>query len=80
MVKLIATKAQTYDRRTIEAGEEFEADEQYAATLVSLGRASRKDDGGKTKASPTTTKSKEEPKTEAGSTYKTRQVKAKGDR
>ena len=44
MIKLIAIKAHTYGGKTIEAGEEYEVDDQYAATLVSLGRASRVDE------------------------------------
>lgn len=81
MVTMIATKAQTYDRRTIQAGDEFEADEAYAGTLVSLGRATRKE-APSTKAKPTTTKQPAEekpaakPAAEPAPKYKTRRLKA----
>lgn len=93
MVKMIATKPLTYDMKTVEAGAEFEVEDQYAGTLVSLGRATLKEGGGKgSKAEPTTTRSKEEPKepktAETAKTgevddsgrYKTRRFKAEDDK
>jgi hypothetical protein len=78
-IKLIASKPHSYGMRTIEADEEFEVDnEQQAQTLVSLGRARLKEGKG-TKAKPTTTKSDDEEDPDNGK-YKTRQMKAKGDK
>ncbi len=71
MPKMIATKAQTYDRRTIEAGEEFEVPDAYVGTLQSLGRATVKDQKS-TKVEPTKTA---EPEAE-DKKYKTRRLKA----
>lgn len=83
MPTMIATKPLTYDMRTIKAGDEFEVADQYVGTLVSLGRARLKDNKS-TKVEPVTTKPKEEPKkaveAEDNSKYKTRQVKAEGDK
>ncbi len=89
MVKMIATKPLTYDMKTVEAGAEFEVADQYASTLVSLGRATLKEGGKGTKVEPVTTKSKEEPKPaepakpaeadDAGK-YKTRRFKAEDDK
>jgi hypothetical protein len=77
MVKMIATKPHTFGGKVIQAGEEFEAEEQYAATLFSLGRATRKDSSTKTK--PTTTKSEEPAPDDNGKKYKTRRVKAEDE-
>jgi hypothetical protein len=94
MAKMIATKALTYDMKTVEAGAEFEVADQYVGTLVSLGRATLKGKGG-TKVEATTTRAKEEPKepkepkpAEAAKPaeaddpgkYKTRRFKAEDDK
>jgi hypothetical protein len=91
MAKMIATKALTYDMKTVEAGAEFEVADQYVGTLVSLGRATLKGKGG-TKVEATTTRAKEEPKepkpAEAAKTaeaddpgkYRTRRFKAEDDK
>lgn len=85
MVKMIATKPITYDMKTVNAGDEFEVADQHVGVLVSLGRASPKDAAG-TKVEPVTTKPKEDPKpakaaeAEDAGKYRTRQVKAEGDK
>lgn len=82
-IKMIASKPHSFGMRVIEADEEFEVDnEQQAQTLISLGRATLKE-GKSTKAKPTTTKADEEDEDDGdngGKTYKTRQLKAKGDK
>lgn len=78
MVKMIATKPHTYGGKTIEAGAEYEVEDQYAGTLVSLGRASYKDNPKGTKANPTTTQSTEE-NGDDKKTYRTRRVKAEDE-
>ena len=75
MPKMIAIKAQTYGTRTLKADEEFDVDDQYVATLVSLGRA-RLVETKSTKTKPTTSKSAEPEAEEEGKTYKTRSLKA----
>jgi hypothetical protein len=81
MPKMIATKPITYDRRTIEAGEEFEVAESYVGTLQSLGRATLKEGKG-TKVKPTGTRSTDDDTgngdngDDKSSTYKTRRLKA----
>lgn len=88
MVKMIATKAQTYDNRTIEADEEFEVDEQYAGTLVGLSRARRADEGSiKTRVTGTRSQEaeadegegegEEENGKKTSGRYQTRRMKAK---
>jgi hypothetical protein len=79
-IKMIATKPHSFGMRTIEADEEFEVDnDQQAQTLISLGRATLKE-GKSTKAKPTTTKSADEEEEPDNGKYKTRQMKAKGDK
>jgi hypothetical protein len=82
MVKMIATKPHTFDGRVIQANEAFEADERYAGTLVSLGRARRADEKS-TEVKPTTTAAAAEPKPESKQggkrTYKTRRTKAEDE-
>jgi hypothetical protein len=76
-ITMIARKPHSFGMRVIEADEEFEVDnDQQAQTLISLGRATLKE-GKSTKAEPTTTKSAED---EDDGKYKTRQMKAKGDK
>jgi len=79
MVKMIATKAHTYGHKTIQAGDEFEVEDAYVPTLISLGRATLKETK---KPRPMTAKPAEEhaeekpkPKDEHP-TYKTRDLKA----
>lgn len=77
MVKMIATKAQTYDNKTIEAGEEFEVEDRFVGTLQSLARATLKDEAS-TKVKPTTTKPAEEkPEKEKPAAKKEPEPKAK---
>lgn len=77
MVQMIATKTQTYDRRTIQAGEEFEVADQYVGTLVSLGRARPKDDRTGTKVEPVKTQPEAAPEGDvAKGKYKTRRLKS----
>lgn len=80
MVKMIATKPQTYGHKTLAADDEFEAEnDAQAQMLVSLGRARRKDDTKGTKVEPlqtgTRTEKPAEPET-GGGKYGTRRLKA----
>lgn len=70
MVKLRSLKPHTYEGRTVEAGEEYEVGDQYAATLISLGRAARIDEESGTASTET--------KAMTGKTgeYQTRDLKA----
>ena len=78
-MKMIAVKPHTYGGKVIQADEEFDVDDKYAPTLISLGRA-RPADARTTKTRPTTTESKDEPKEEPKAkeeSYSTRRLKAK---
>lgn len=81
MVKMIATKPHTFGGKVIQADEEFEVDEQYAGTLVSLGRAVIAEEGkGKTKkASKAKPMTSAEEAGEDAKTYQTRQIKAEDE-
>lgn len=76
MVKLIATKPHTYNNKVIQTDEEFEADEPFASTLVSLNRARRADESS-TEAKPMTTE--DNGNDDTGKKYKTRRMKAEDD-
>lgn len=80
MPKMVATKPITYGGKTLAAGDVFDVEDNYVATLVSLGRASLQENGGKksTKAKATTTRSSEAEGEAEGesSEYKTRRLKA----
>lgn len=49
--KIIAAQQFMYDHRTVEPGEEFEAEEAHADLLVHIGRARRPEDEAKSKRS-----------------------------
>lgn len=76
-IKMIATKPHSFGMRVIEADEEFEVDnDQQAQTLISLGRATLKDQKS-TKAKPVTTKDADDDN--GDKKYKTRRLKADDD-
>lgn len=78
MVKMIALKPHTYATKTLAADDEFEVEEGYVATLISLGRARLADDKKKsTKVEPVKTTSTE---AEPAGKYGTRRLKADDDK